>query len=81
MAKGVQEYLGLRGKKLQDTGLVTPTKHSSGDQIKEDEMGATCGMHEREETRTQGISCRPEGNRAVGRIMHRWENNIKMDFK
>jgi len=60
--------------------LIPPTKHSSGDQI-EDEMGAACGMHGREQKCTQGVSWKLEGNRAVGRFMHRWENNIKMDFK
>ena len=44
-------------------------------------MGAACGMHGREEKCTQGVSWKPEGNRAVGRLTHRWEKNIKMDFK
>jgi len=44
-------------------------------------MGATCGMCGTEEKCTQGVRWKPEGNRAVGRLMHRWEKNIKMDFK
>jgi hypothetical protein len=29
----------------------------------------------------RGLVGRPEGGRQVGRTRHRWEDNIKMDFK
>jgi hypothetical protein len=62
-------------------GLLLLIKHYSGDQIKEDEMGGACDMHGREEKCIQDVGWKPEGNRALGRPMHRWENIIKMDFK
>jgi hypothetical protein len=49
-----------------------------GDEIKEDEIDGSCGMH--------GINAynilvgKPEGKRPHGRPRHRWENNIRMDL-
>jgi hypothetical protein len=44
-------------------------------------MGETCGTHGGGERCLQGLIGRPEGKRPLGRPRHRWEHNIKMDFR
>jgi len=42
------------------------------------EMGGACGMYGEEK---RVLMEKPEGKRPLGRPRHRWEDNIKMDFK
>jgi hypothetical protein len=42
-------------------------------------MGRACSMHRRAEKCIQNIRT-PKGMRPLGRPMHKWENNIKMDL-
>jgi hypothetical protein len=44
-------------------------------------MGVAHGMHGREEKCIQDVGWKPERHRARKRPTHRWDNNIKMDFK
>jgi hypothetical protein len=44
-------------------------------------VGWTCGTHGGGERCLQGLVGRSEGKRPLGRPRHRWENNIKMDFR
>jgi hypothetical protein len=66
------------GRSYRIKDLLPSTKHSSGEQIKDDEMGAACGMHGREEKNTQSVSWKPERNRVLedlctdGRIILKW---------
>lgn len=48
--------------------------------IKEDEMDRECGMHEAEQKCIQGLVDKPEERRPLGKSMHMWKNNIKMDL-
>jgi hypothetical protein len=50
------------------------------DQIKENEVGGTCGTHGRGEKRVQGLVGKPEGKRLLGGPRRRWEDGIKMDL-
>jgi hypothetical protein len=49
--------------------------------MKEDEVGGTCGTHEREDRCLQVLIERPEGKRPLGRPKFTWEDNIKMDLR
>jgi len=44
-------------------------------------MGWACGTFETGEVHTGFWCVRPEGQRALGRLRHRWEDNIKMGLK
>jgi hypothetical protein len=52
-------------------------------QIKENEVGGTCGTHGRGEecVGLQGFDGKPEGKRPLGRPRRRWENGIRMDLR
>jgi hypothetical protein len=52
-----------------------------GNEIKEDEMGDTCSKHGKDETCTQYLVGEPVGKKPLGRIRHRWEDNIRMDLR
>jgi hypothetical protein len=44
-------------------------------------MGWKCGTHSGGERCLQGLVGRPKGKRPLGRLRHRWEDNIKMDLR
>ena len=44
-------------------------------------MGGACGTYEEREKCAQGFGAKPEGKRPLGRPIHRWEDNIKMDLE
>jgi len=44
-------------------------------------MSGACGTYRREDRCIRGFGGEPEGKRPLGRPMHRWEDNIKMDFE
>jgi hypothetical protein len=50
------------------------------DQIKENEVGGTCGTHGRGEECVQGLMGKPEGKRPERR-RRRWKNGIRMDIR
>jgi len=52
---------------------------SSGDQIKNNEMGGACGTYETAETYRDLVG-KPERKEFV-RQTHRWEENIKMNLQ
>jgi len=56
-------------------------KYYSGDQIKKNEMGGTCGIYWGEGRCIQGFGGKPEGERPLVRSRHRWEDNIEMDLQ
>jgi hypothetical protein len=49
------------------------------DGVKANEVGRACGTHGREEKSVQGFGRKPEGNRTLERLRHRWEDGIRMD--
>jgi hypothetical protein len=54
---------------------------SSGDQIKEDEMGGACSAHGRYEKCVKILVAKPESKRPLERLGHRCEDNIKTDLR
>jgi hypothetical protein len=57
------------------------TKHYSGDQNEEDEMGGACSGVEERRGACRLLVGKPEGNRPFERPRRRFENNIKVVFK
>jgi hypothetical protein len=47
--------------------------------VKKNEMGSTCRTYGGEEGAYMLLVGKSEGRRPLGRPMHRWEDNIKMD--
>jgi hypothetical protein len=45
-------------------------------QVKENEVGGTCGMHGRGEV----LMGKPEGKRPLGRPRRRWDDWVRMDL-
>jgi hypothetical protein len=43
-------------------------------------MGGACSTHRRDEKLIKIFVVKPEGKRALGRPMCRWEDNIKMNY-
>jgi hypothetical protein len=46
----------------------------------EDEMDGACSMHEEMRNVHKILVGKPEGKRPLGKPMHMWEDNIKMDL-
>jgi len=44
-------------------------------------MGRACGLHGRQRGAYKVFVGRPERNRPLGRPMHRWKDNIKIDLQ
>ena len=44
-------------------------------------MGRACGLYGRQRGAYKFFVGRPGGNRPLGRPMHRWKDNIKMDLQ
>jgi hypothetical protein len=44
-------------------------------------MGRACGLYGRKRGAFKVFVGRPEGNRPLGRHMHRWKDNIKMGLQ
>jgi len=44
-------------------------------------MGRACGLYDRQRGAYKVFVGRPEGKRPLGRPVHRWKDNIKMDLK
>jgi hypothetical protein len=44
-------------------------------------MSRASGMCGREEKCIQGLVAKPEVHRPLGRPRHKWEDNVKLDFK
>jgi hypothetical protein len=51
------------------------------DQIKEDEMGKACSTHGEMRHSYKIFVEKSEQKRPIGKVRHRWENNIKMDVR
>jgi hypothetical protein len=51
------------------------------DQIKENEVGRTCGTHGRGEKVYKVLVGKPEGKIPLGRPRHRWEDGIRMELQ
>jgi hypothetical protein len=51
------------------------------DQIKENDVGRAYSMHGEMRNAYEVLLGKPEGKRPHGRPRHRWEDNIKMDFR
>jgi hypothetical protein len=47
-------------------------------QIKEDEIGGSCSMHEHMRNAYKIMVGKPEGKRPLGRPKRSWKDNIKM---
>ena len=53
-----------------------------GDKIEKNEMGGACSTYVRERRGVKKVLLEtPEGKRPLGIPLHRWEDNIKMDFQ
>jgi hypothetical protein len=52
-----------------------------GDEIKEDTMGGTCSTHGDMRNAYKILVGEPEVKWPVGRLRHRWEDNIRMDLR
>lgn len=55
-------------------------KYKQNDQVKKDKIVSVYSMHDKEEECMQDFG-KPEGRRPLGRLIHRWEHNIKMDLR
>jgi hypothetical protein len=44
-------------------------------------MGAECSTHKEKKNACRVFEGKPERKRIKGKIRHRWEGNIKMNFK
>jgi hypothetical protein len=44
-------------------------------------MGRACSTHGEKRNAYRNLVGKPEGKRPLGRRRHRWEDNIRMDFK
>jgi hypothetical protein len=44
-------------------------------------VGRICGTHGGGERCFQSLVGRPKGKRPLGRLRHRWEDNIKLDLR
>ena len=44
-------------------------------------MGGTCGTYREKRNVYSVLMTKSEGDRPIGRPNHRWDNNIKTDFK
>ena len=44
-------------------------------------MGGACSACRGEERHIPGLVGKPEGKRPLGRLRHRWEDNIKMELQ
>ena len=53
----------------------------SRDPIKRYEMGWTCGTYRGLEKSMQGFGGENEGKRPLGRLRHRWEDSIKLEWQ
>jgi hypothetical protein len=51
------------------------------DQVKEDEMGRACSTNGENRNAYRILVGKPEGKRPLGRPIHRWLDNIKMDLR
>jgi hypothetical protein len=56
--------------------FCTPNQYYSGDQIRKNEMGGTCGTHGGQEKCIKGYCGRAGGKRPGSR----WDDNNKMDL-
>jgi hypothetical protein len=55
--------------------------YSSPNQIKDNEVGRTCGTHGREEECVQGFDGKATRKEPLGRARHRWEDGMRMVLK
>jgi hypothetical protein len=49
--------------------------------LKEDEMGRACSTNGAKRNAYRILVGKPEGKRPLGRPIHRWEDNIKIDLR
>ena len=56
------------------------TQYCAGDKIEKNEMGWACGSYRGGEGAYKVLVGKPEGKRPLGRPMHRWVDNIRMDL-
>jgi hypothetical protein len=56
-------------------------KYHLGDQIKKNGMGRACSTYGERRDAYRALVGKPEGGRPLGRLRHRWEDNIKMDLR
>jgi hypothetical protein len=61
--------------------ICTHHKISLKDQIKENEVGRACGLHERGEKVYKVLMRKPKGKRPLRRPRHRWEDGIRTDLR
>jgi hypothetical protein len=57
------------------------TKYHSGDQTMKTEMGRQRSTYGERSGELIFLVGKPEGRKLLGRPRHRWEDNIKMDFR
>jgi hypothetical protein len=61
--------------------FCTPPQILLADQIKENEVGGTCGTHGSGEECVQGFDGKAQRKRLLGRPRRRWENGIRMNLR
>jgi len=61
--------------------ICTATQYCSGDKIENSEMGGACSAYGERRGVYRLLVGKPEGKRPLGRQRHRWEDNIKMDYR
>jgi hypothetical protein len=72
------EWRKLNKEELQ---FVLIPRYYEADQVKENEVSGTCGMHGRGEESVQGLMGKPEGKSPLGRRRHRWKDGIRVDLR
>jgi hypothetical protein len=50
-------------------------------EIKEDKMDRTCSTNRKKMNSYRILVGKPEGKRPLGKLRHRWMDNIKMDLR
>ena len=65
----------------QNLYSVILTQYCSGDEIEKNEMGVGCSTYGKRRDVYRVLVGKPEEKSPVGRLRHRWEDNIKMDFQ
>jgi hypothetical protein len=77
--KETGEWRKLRNEELHD--LYSTLNKCAGDKIETNVMGRACSPVGEERGVYRVLVGKPEGKRPLGRPMHRWEDNIRMDLQ
>jgi hypothetical protein len=61
--------------------IHTFVKYNYNDEVKEDEIGRACSTNREKRNAYRILMGKPDGKRPLGRLKHRWVDNIKMNLR